>query len=172
MKKQYSKRRTRARKTRSRRQRRQRQRTHKRHRRGGAMDQVPVPIERHISTITYSIMESINRPNGRWSRDFYIIDQNTCKMKVSASNNEGNQTVMNNFAQNLQQKIQEINHDLASRTDPPVSINNLQVLDITREEVRAMSQDPHFVSLYYDSVEEDLEDWEGAIHKLIVFSVN
>lgn len=172
MKKQYSKRRNRASKRRTRTQRRRKQRTQRRHRqkRGGAMPmaQPLVDLQRNISTIIGSLKDAINGSTGRWSNVFYVADQNMGKVMFSASNNETNQQAMNQFVQNLQQKTQEINADLASRTDPVVSINDLQALDVTREEVMAMT---NAVPVYRGIIEEELEDWDSGIQKLIVFSI-
>lgn len=177
MKRQYSKRRRMSRSVRrrkSRNQRRQKQKTYKRYKRGGVMPpsrEIPIELRQSLATFGASINDAINGANGRWSTDFTVCDDQICKMKVSASNDEVNQGVMSNFVQNLQQKMREINADLEARTEGPLLISNLEVLEITREDVRRMFQDPGVHYLYYD-MEEDIEYWDDAIHKLIVYSPN
>jgi hypothetical protein len=198
MKKQYSKKRRQRgrtqRRQKTRTQKRQRQRQRQRQNRGGNMSPSFIPtgeptiqpsseptqpeiqwlghqrnenrMLQNSSTIMSSIKNAINAGNGRWSTVFHIINENTGKMMVSASNNSINQEVMNSFVQNLQQKMQEINNDLA-----PISINNLQVLDITKDEVMSMSQDPNVVPFYDGIIEEELEDWDTGIQKLVLFSL-
>jgi hypothetical protein len=131
-------------------------------------------IEENLTNFSYAIMDAINGRTGRWVADYYVIEQGTCKMKVSANNNATNQRAMTNFSQNLQSKTQEINRDVASRVGVPVPIEILEVTDVTSEEARMMTQNPGFhASPGFDLeyLEEDLADWDSGIHKIIVFNL-
>jgi hypothetical protein len=176
MKKYYSrKRKARAsrRKAKTMRQRRQRRRSQRRN--GGAMPPVQNydALQRHFNVMGISIMDSINGTTGRWVRDFYLPEQNTCKFIISADMNNNNQDAINYFMEDLeaflQEKIQEINADLSSRGIPAI-ITNLQVSDISIDEARTMTQNPH-VQLD-NEVEEIFGDWDTGIHKLIIVSAN
>jgi hypothetical protein len=131
-------------------------------------------IEENLTNFSPSIMNALNGSTGRWYKCCYIIEGGMCKMQVAASNNETNQNVMIEFAQNLQSKTEEINRDVASRVDYPVPLEILQVNDITVEESRMMSQNSRFhtfTGYTLEEFEEDLNDWDSGIHKVIVFRV-
>ena len=176
------------RRTQRRQQRRQQRRSRMQRKYGGvAPPQVPqlqdqaedidflnYTIEENLTNFSHSIMNAVNGSSGRWYKCCYIIEGGMCKMQVIASDNDINQSVMIEFAQNLQSKTEEINRDVASRVDYPVPLEILEVNDITMEQARMMSQNPRFhtfTGYTLEEFEEELGDWDSGIHKVIIFRV-
>lgn len=129
--------------------------------------------DRSIEELKSVVVDAINDGYGRWVSDFRVLDtpRRTYYLKISAdSNNPSSMESIQYFMDYLEPMREDMNRNLAERLETPPYIRNLQVFDITAEQAIAMSKDPNYLYLSYvfDSIEEEMPEWNSAIHKLIV----
>jgi len=124
-----------------------------------------------IYDISSRITTVLNGRNGKWSRDFYVEDGRTYHIKISAANEPSNILAIRQFAASLPNKIREINSELGD-IENPIAITRLEILDISTEDAIEMKKRDDFVELYtYSTFDEDIEDWDSGIHKLIMIEI-
>jgi len=140
--------------------------------------------DRSINKLNDVIIDAINEYSGKWVYDYRVLDKSnhTYYLKISGDMNsqEENLESLHFFRHYLEEEgeegkmlvINEMNTNLKKRQETPIQVLDIQIHDITLEEALSMTRHPHFsyLSLTFDSIEEEISVWNTGIHKLIVIT--
>jgi len=140
--------------------------------------------DRSINKLNDVIIDAINEYSGKWVYDYRVLDKSnhTYYLKISGDMNsqEENLESLHFFRHYLEEEgeegkmlvINEMNTNLKKRQETPIQVLDIQIRDITLEEALSMARHPHFsyLSLTFDSIEEEISEWDTGIHKLIVIT--
>lgn len=140
--------------------------------------------DRSINKLNDVIIDAINEYSGKWVYDYRVLDKSnhTYYLKISGDMNsqEENLESLHFFRHYLEEEgeegkmlvINEMNTNLKKRQETPIQVLDIQIHDITLEEALSMTRHPHFsyLSLTFDSIEEEISEWDTGIHKLIVIT--